>query len=139
VIDHSDGVEKIRSVGETKHSDEYRDTGKFKDEIHDLKVSSKDVKDSWNESKAEFAKLKLFGQYADVVRKMGTECSSIQEFESKVAAMFSDNPKSFSVSITDILFVKTGLFAGLQIELNDGKAYKFGPQGRGKVKKMIGK
>jgi hypothetical protein len=139
VIDHADGMEKIGSLGESKHEDEYRNTGKLKDEIHDLKVSGKDVKDSWNESKAEFAKLKLFGQYADEVRKIANECSLLQEFENKVAAMLPGCDKSFNISNTDIFQVKTGLFSGLQIHLNDGNAFKFGPQGKGKIKKMIGK
>lgn len=139
VIDHINGLEKLSSAGESKHEDEYRNTGKLKDEFHDIAVSGKDIKESWKESKEEFAKLKLFGQYADAVRKIGTECSSLEEFEEKVAVMLPGNPKNLNISNTDIFMVKTGLFSGLKIELNDGNTLKFGPQGGGKVKKMIGK
>ncbi|MFH0895041.1 MAG: hypothetical protein V2A54_11460 [Bacteroidota bacterium] len=115
VIDHADGMAKMSGLGEGS------------------------IKDSWQESKDEFAKLKLFGKYADEVRKIGSECSSLQDFETKVEAMFIENPISFSILNSDIAKVKTGIFAGLQITMSSGKVYKFGPQGKGKVKRMIGK
>jgi hypothetical protein len=115
VIDHSDGVAKMGELGEGS------------------------IKESWQESKDEFAKLKLFGKYADDIRKIGAESSSLQDFERKVADMFIENDKSFDIPISDIASVKTGIFAGLQIKLNNGRVYKFGPQGKGKVKRMIGK
>lgn len=143
VVENIDVMGKVADAMGSKYEDEYRqdESGQARnisDALHNVKVATKDLKASWADAKDDFAKLKIFGKAADIVRQIATESKSMSEFENLVIDMYSENPKSFVVPLNQIKKVKAGFFSGLQLHLQDGSVKKFGPQGRSKVKKMIG-
>ncbi len=143
VVENIDVMGKVTNAMGSKHEDDYRldasgEARNITDAVHNVKVATKDLKASWSDAKDDFAKLKIFGKAADIVRQIAKECDSVSEFEKLVIEMYSENPKSFVIPLGDVKKVKAGFFSGLQLHLQDGTVKKFGPHGRSKVKKMIG-
>lgn len=126
--------------GNYKGNTAWTPVGKLKNSVNDMKVASKDAKVSMAVTKESFHVMKEMGVSAGIIEGIAAEASDLDDFETRVAAMGADNPKSFTIPLKDISSFKSGFFVPLKIVLKNGTIMKmFAIGNRKKVKNFLTK
>ena len=78
------------------------------------------------------------GVSAGIIEGIAAESESLDDFETRVAAMGENNPKSFRISLKDISNVKMGFIGPMKVTLKNGTSMKMFAMGsRKKVKNFL--
>jgi hypothetical protein len=124
--------------GDYKGNVAWTPVGKIKNSVSDLKVATKDTKASMAVAKESFRLMKEMGVSAGIIETIAAESSDLDDFETRVAAMGADNPKSFHIPLKDITNIKMGFIGPMKVTLKNGTVLKMFAMGsRKKVKNFL--
>jgi len=104
----------------------------------EIKLATKDMTQSFKDAKEEFGKIKDFGLGLKILEEIAAESGSLEELETRAAAMGEDNPKCLNISLQDIQTFKAPWLGPLKIVMRNGVVLKlFVTRHRKAVKKFI--
>jgi aspartokinase len=90
----------------------------------EIKEATKDLKQSLNDAKDDFKKIKDFGICLGILEQIAAESQSVEELESRVAAMGEDESKSLNIALSDIQSIKFGWLSPVKVVLKNGVIIK---------------
>lgn len=106
---------------------------------HTISGAVGELKEDIREAKKSFKEIFDYGKNLNKILQIAAISESISDFEEKTAAIGMANPKSISITRSDIREFKIGFFKGLQIFCNDGTVYKIRTGKLKKIKTVLGK
>ncbi len=128
------------SVGNYKNTNSLNPVIELKNSVNNLTEATKDAKLGVEMMKETFHTMKEMGVSMGIIEGIAAETDSLDDFETRVAAMGEDNPKSLHVLLKDINRIKSGLFTPLKIVLKNGNVIKmFAVGNKKKVKNFLRK
>jgi len=130
------------AFGEDKHKSEYKDDNLI-NSIHNIKVSTQEVKDSFKESKDFYRQRRETVKCYDILNKLASEAKDLKDFEMKVSLLSQGNHKSFEFNVNEIEEIKSGFFkiwfVGMIVSLSNGIKKEIQTPKVGLIKKIINK
>jgi len=104
----------------------------------ELKLATKDMAQSFKDAKEEFGKIKDFGLGLKILEEIAAESASLEELESRAAAMGEDEPKSLNISLQDIQSLKVPWIGPMKLVMRNGIVIKmFATKRRKDVQKFM--
>jgi hypothetical protein len=127
-------------LGNYKKNSSLNPVADLKNSINNLTEATKDAKLGVEIIKETIHTMKEMGVSEEIIKGIAAEAESLDNFETRVAAMGEDNPKSLHVLLKDMKRIKSGLFTPLKIVLKNGNVMKmFAVGNKKKVKKFLAK
>lgn len=104
----------------------------------EIKLATKDMTQSFKDAKEDFRKIKDFGLGLKIFEEIASESLTLEELESRAAAMGEDNPKSLNILLQDIQSFKVPWLGPMKLTMRNGIVLKlFATTHRKDIKKFM--
>jgi len=129
---------QYQSLGNYKKNTSLNPVAELTNSVNNLTEATKDAKLGVEIMKETIHTMKEMGVSEEIIKGIAAESDSLNDFETRVAAMGEDNPKSFHILLKDVNKIKSGFFTPLKIVLKNGNVIKMFVVGkRKKVKNFL--